>query len=993
MKKLSLITAALLMAAGSLPAQEANQKMLTTIREANEILAAPADYLPDAVSELKDITRLAEAAAGEGYSQTYADKVHSQLQRCIAAVKRTAGMVLPDAQQLPYSTNRGFIHPGGLHTQADFDRIKRQLDEGNSIVTRAYNVLKSAEYAQSGASSSPVETIIRGEGAQNYINAARGATIAYQNALRWKIEGNKACANHAVSTLMAWARTTKGIGGNSNYALAAGLYGYQFAQAAELMRDYDGWAAEDFEEYKQWMLNVWYPSAIGFLRGRNGTWENAGRWWQAPGHYWSNWGLCNALCVSIIGILCDDVFIYNQGMSYFKYDQVGTFTKERLDNPIKNDGLTEFLGNLVVTTYPSDLETGAYGMLGQMNESGRDTGHAAMALGLAVDMAKVGWNQGDDLFAYMDHRLAAGIEYIAAQTQSISGLPWRNYIYGDNGHYYTDSRCWTMTAPALGAQTRPYWGTVIGIYEGVKGVRMPFAETSYKNMGIDGGGSGSTSGAYDHLGYSVLMNTYDKQLAEAAEVPTEISGRMAYSGTLNSNLIPSMSVENNLGNINGSTISHNEIGGLVNSFTANNKTCVPRGETLTLMPQLPEGEEDTGLWTWNTGENTRDITVKTDRSFIYRATYTNKNGVKSQQSFAVAVQNDCNPTAINPTIEYNGKTFSDCDSISVLYGETATLNVNPTCGWGTFQWSTGQTTQSITTAPVVTPRQYTAYYYNQGSGISTRTFHISVAYAEPYIQSGTSKVFGTETILAQGASATLGLKVPEETNTDEITWTGGAKGAELALDNVQTSGQYTATYTVGGTEVSVTFNVYVKGTEAPVIEKGDYAVRDRASGRLLTAHDKDEAVTFEEGDANMPAATQIWTIDTRNGKTHCITNPDNGLTITNAAKMSTLKLFTFYFDKAEGVDFYSIHSGASASNIKYWTVTAAGDVDLSATTLEAYPFELIPAGGNPDAIRGISETGTSAQDTQVYDITGRRVSPGQTRKGIYIINGRKLSVR
>ncbi|HBN47007.1 MAG TPA: cell wall anchor protein, partial [Prevotella sp.] len=48
------------------------------------------------------------------------------------------------------------------------------------------------------------------------------ATIAYQNALVWKITGNTANASHAVSVLMQWANTTKGISGDSNYALAAG---------------------------------------------------------------------------------------------------------------------------------------------------------------------------------------------------------------------------------------------------------------------------------------------------------------------------------------------------------------------------------------------------------------------------------------------------------------------------------------------------------------------------------------------------------------------------------------------------------------------------------------------------------------------------------------------------------------------------------------------------------------------------------------------------
>ena len=700
-----------------------------TIADARSLLADADGYLPDAVADLEDMVTVAGEVAAGGYSQDYIDNIHTQLTQTMTQVKATSGITLPQATDIlgDYDTNRGFIHPGGLHTQADFDRIKQQLADKNSRVTQAYNKLKTAAYAQPSAATYPVETIVRGGGSgENYINAARGATIAYQNALRWKIEGNTACARHAVDVLMQWARTTKTIGGDSNYALAAGLYGYQFAQAAELMRDYEGWSGEDFATFRQWMLDVWYTTAIGFLRVRNGTWENVDKWWQAPGHYWSNWGLCNALCVASIGVLCDDVFIYNQAMSYFKYDQVGTFKDPRTGDLLRNDGLTEFLGNLVVTTTESELETGAYGKLSQMNESGRDTGHSAMALGLAIDMAKQGWNQGDDLFAYMDYRLAAGIEYVAAQTQSVSGLPWVDYQYYTNGLYFTDSRTWTMTGPALGAQMRPYWGTVIGIYEGVKGVRMPFAEVSLQNMGTDEGGLGSTSGGYDHLGYSVLMNTRDVQLCPADLVPTELTGKMTYSGTLTASLMPSLTVERTLGNISGKTISHNELGGLVNTFQQNNRTCVPRGETLMLMPQLPDGEDDTGQWQWETGEQSRDLTVSTDRSAIYRVAYTNSRGVTSQLSFAIAVEGDCTPAMLTPTISTGSRTLAGKDTISVAYGQTATLSIAAQGGWGNSLWCTGQKTQTITTAPIVRDREYTVYYTNQGAAVSSHVFHVRV---------------------------------------------------------------------------------------------------------------------------------------------------------------------------------------------------------------------------------------------------------------------------
>lgn len=653
-------------------------------------------------------------------------------------------------------SSRGFIHPGGLHTQSDFDRIKQQLADGNKKVTSAYEVLKSAVYAQSGAATYPSETIVRGGSGENYINAARGATIAYQNALRWKIEGNQACAKHAVDVLMKWCNTTKAISGTSDQCLAKGLYGYQFAQAAELMRDYEGWAPEDFAKFQKWMLDVWYPGCMSFLRYRNGTWQNAGKWWQAPGHYWSNWGLCNAMAVISIGILCDDVFIYNQGMSFIKYDQCGTFRDPRTANPILNDGLTEFWGNLIVTTSEWDKETGAYGKVGQMNESGRDTGHAAMAAGLAIDIARTAWSQGDDLFSYMDHRLAAGIEYLAAQCQSVSDLPWTNYHYANNGYYYSDNRSWLMTAPALGAQIRPYWGTVIGIYEGVKGVKMPFSEWAYKRMGIDGGGQGATSGGYDHLGYSVLTNTYGdgNGFWVNPTPPTELTPEITY---------------------NGKTVAHNELGGLTNTYETtpvSNRALKP-GTTLTLRPCLPEGEEDTGSWQWSTGETTREITVTANQSYVYRVTYTNASGAKSQLCFPIAVLEDTHETTIN-AVSTSGDITGD-SVIVVKPGSSVTLTMQPVDGYGNFIWENGKTTSSITLSNVKNSQEVKGCFQNQGGRKTWKTFRVIVnaydADASRKVEKGDYLIhhIPTDTYLTREGDAAV-LKPLDQVNPLSQAW-------------------------------------------------------------------------------------------------------------------------------------------------------------------------------------------------------------------------------
>ena len=930
--------------------------------------------------------------------------------------------ILNSQFSIAQAQDRGFIHPGGLHTQADFDRVKAQLAAGNPKVTAAYQKLTSNEWSQSSVNITPTETVVRGGTGENYMAAARAATAAYQNALRWKISGNRANANAAVRIMMDWARTTTGIGGDSNSFLASGLYGYPFAQAAELMRDYEGWSREDFEEFKQWMLTVWYPKAVDFLHRRNGSWENSGKWWQAPGHYWSNWSLCNLLTVISIGILCDDVYIYNQGMSFFKYDQCGTFTnpptlhdmnrEDFTGQAIWNEGLTDFLGNCVVTCVESELETAAYGCLGQMNESGRDGGHCAMALGLAVDIAKVGWNQGDDLYAYMDHRLAAGIEFVAAQTQGVQNLPWTPYIYITNGYAFSDSRAWAMTEPVTDAQMRPYWGSIIGMYEGVKGVRMPFAEQAYEQMGIDGGAQGGTSGGYDHMGYSVLMNTRDEQLCPVDKVPTELSPLMEYSGTLNNNLIPSLANERTRGLINGNTLCHNELGGLVNTYVTNTKTGVPAGETLRLMPQLPEGEEDTGQWQWNTGETTRDITVYTDHSYVYRVTYTNANGVESQLCFSVATAGDCIPDRLEPTITVDSEVFNDTVA-SVLYGKTATLKATSPARYGTWKWTGNKTTEELTTGALRKPTDYTVEYTNQGGAVTTMTFHLDVLAAKAYAYVGDNqaalveeettlvadKYLATRSSLVVDAGSTikLGLTLPSAVRASNVSWDTGATGDAILIEDIQQSHTYVATFSLVGEEVQMVFDVMVKSAEASLIEPGRYLLRHTATETYLTAHGQNQLVSFEPRDESNQG--QLWQLNRSDAATPKYSffslADDNNLVISVSGKLVDSSISSFYIDQAVGSDRIAIHTGATASSRKYWDVADDGTVLIAAAnTLTAFPFQLIPYS---DEV-GIRPTPDPSRDGgewagAVFDLCGHQIAKGDCKRGIFIVNGKKILVK
>ena len=957
-------------------------KLNTTLEEASTIIKGDISiYTADAVAILSNTYEFIKAKSEkETLSQFMIDEYVEVLKTTIQNVKATEGLVFTDTELMPaYDSNRGFRHPGGLHTNADFERIKAQLAAGNEKVTKAYNILKNAEFAQPTCATWPVETIIRGGGSgQNYINAARGATIAYQNALRWKIEGNEACAKHAVDVLMAWANTCKGIGGDSNFALAGGLYGYEFAQAAELMRDYEGWKAKDFETFKRWMLDLWYPTIMRFQRSRNDTWRNwrydATHGGQRPGHYWSNWGLCNTLALMSVGILCDDVFIYNQAMSYYKYDQAELakanypwpWAPENTETDKYNGGLNEYIDNLVPNVAEYAGETGAYGKVGQMQETGRDQGHAQMAAGLAVDICQTAWNQGDDLYSYHDNRIAAGLEFQAAYNfDGREDLPWANYHYTDCHSAW--HQAWVQEGPNGGSrgEIRPYWARVIGHYEGVKGVKMPFSEIALEKMGIDGGPTGAVSGPYDHMGYSVLTCTYDG-IADEQHRPTLLTPKMEYDGKI---------------------IDHNELGGLENNYIINVNTALPKGKTVKLMPQLPEGVVDTGKWNWNTGETTKDITVTTDKSFIYRAIYTNENGIKSEQMFSIAVNADCTPTTVSSSI-YSNDTWVGTTEATVPCGSNVTLNVAGASGWGDGKWSTGQTGTSITLSSLISDKEIKGQFINQGGLAQTITFRIHVKGLQPCALLNNRLVTDSLSLTANSNDAlVLYAKVPSTIVNAKYEWSNGCTSKYLDLGEGLESGDYTLRVTGEGFDESMTFHVLVIDEKFVNLSAGNYAIHDWENDTYLTYEEGMTMPKFEslKGEIDKYDNTQVWKVEPKVSsayvKYNFISLVGGSTPYLNATKMQAKAYQPFYIRGLIGSNHVAIRT---LKKEEYWKVNEQGELNTKGQSgLSVFPFEFIPVkeGQITNGIQDVMDD-MNAENVEYFTVAG--VKTDAKAPGVYL---------
>ena len=945
----------------------------TVVDKAKTFIAgATIGYAPNAIAELQDEVTVAEyEIASARASQALIDEYVNELNSLLTNAKATRGYTAKNV--MVESSDHGFVHPGGIVSQEDIDRAKRLLAEGNTRIKAAWNILCTNEYAQSGVQTYPVETIVRGgSGTQNYMNVARGAAMAFQNALRWKIGGTRANADAAVRILMAWARGNKWVSGDTNLSLAAGIYGHQLANAAELMRDYDGWSKEDFEEFRQYMIKTWYNPSIDFLRRRHDTWLNArnASLGERPGHYWSNWGLCNALCVMSIGILCDDVHMYNQGVSFYKYDHVGTYNDRSSYSMILNDGCDEFIGNLVPVVHKD--ERGALGYLGQMQESGRDQGHALMALGLALDICQVGLNQGDDLFAYMNDRIAAGTEFVAAMNfggVDATSLPWTNYNYADcRGRMGAG---WLQEGPNPGGQGeyRPYWDRAIGYYEGMRGVKLQYAEQASAKICPDGGGGNysQNSGGFDHLGFSTLSSW--RPAISVEEAITPLSGDMIYKGVTYKN--------------------QTNLGGLKYNYEVCQSKGIPAdGSDITLIPQLPKGAEDSGQWQWNTGETTRQITVKADHSYIYRVTYIAQNGAVSHQAFAIAVSGDAAPDKMTEEITVDG-VIERVTEKAVIAGTSVILYAGSSTGWtDDYLWDNGQKSSVIVIPSIMQSREYLCQYANQSGAVSESRFRLNVIPAEPYIIYKDMMLNSKEITVAEGSTLQLGLNLPLTIRASDVEWSTGDKGALITLNDIQTSNTYTASFTLAGKEVNIEFEVYVRSTTDYSLESGNYMIQEIKSGRLLTAHGSGEDVTFEPGDTESPAEGQIWFIEQKFNRHAIISLPDS-LGLLTSGKLGKTKLRNYYMEQPIGSEQIAVRTGARSASNTYWHINDDGTITIN-STLSEYPLCFIPFDVTTDVVE--IEAKEENMNGTIYDLQGRRIN-GTPKHGIYIINGKKVLVK
>jgi len=381
------------------------------------------------------------------------------------AVVLVMSLMLPTVFKIETkAAERVFVHPGMLHTQEAFVKMRANVEKGIQPNLDTWNTLLSDGYSNTDKAPRAVETVIRGGTGSNYAQFYLDIRRAYQLALVYQISGSEAHGEEACEYLNAWSSTMTGISGNADRFLAAGIYGYELANAAEIMRNHPSFNQEAMEEL---LVNVFYPMNNQFL-----TYHNDAHF----GNYWANWDLCNIASMMSIGIFADREDIYNQAMEYYR-NGIG-------------------MGS-IYNAMPFVFDDGT----AQWQESCRDQGHTVFGIGLCGVICEMAWNQGDDIYGLSDNRFLKAAEYVARYNNGYDDLQFAEYERnaGQNGK----SEYYTGISPATRGQIRPIYSMIYNHYVNRKGLTAPNVA---KVLGIDTGNYvvEGVGNAGDELGWQTL---------------------------------------------------------------------------------------------------------------------------------------------------------------------------------------------------------------------------------------------------------------------------------------------------------------------------------------------------------------------------------------------------------------------------------------------------------------------------------------------------------
>ncbi|MDD4992210.1 MAG: alginate lyase family protein [Paludibacter sp.] len=326
-------------------------------------------------------------------------------------------------------TDGKFIHPGLLHSVEDLDRMRTNVTQKNEPWVTAWSEFLKSKWLEESYQASPLEIVGRGVGSTGQNNIQNDCAAAYYNALAWYISGDEKFARKAVEVINAWSYKVRVINGK-DAVLCAGIYGYKFTNAAEILRfSYKKWSANDIDQCEKMLLDVFYPVLKDFAPFANGNWDAA-----------------SVVSMVSIGVFCDNRQIFDRALTYY---YAGT-------------------GNGSILNYVVNES-------GQNQESGRDQPHSHLGISFLALAAETAFHQDLNVYGAYNNRLLKAFEYTSKYNLGFDDVPFEP-TFDRTGKYNhkvisTKDRRKILTGSEM----------VFNHYKNRMGVEAPFTEKTALN--------------------------------------------------------------------------------------------------------------------------------------------------------------------------------------------------------------------------------------------------------------------------------------------------------------------------------------------------------------------------------------------------------------------------------------------------------------------------------------------------------------------------------
>ncbi|MEP5338305.1 MAG: carbohydrate-binding protein [Algibacter sp.] len=314
------------------------------------------------------------------------------------------------------SIHAQFVHPGLAHKESDLDRMKYMVEAGLEPWKSSFEAM------QSNSDASYDYNINGPQEGTSYTKTSLGAMqkdaqAAYYNALSWYITGDTRYADKAIEVFSAWS-TIRNVSGV--IPLNSGKPLWRMLEAAEIIKStYSGWSQSDINAFKEMLV---YP-------GWSGTTVPSGQ----TSFYWSiyngdparhgNQGLFAFRSVMAMGVFMDNEVIYNRALLYLQGEKHASNDLPYPSGPpitvASPSTSNEFYDEFSITSFDDSIEDYGYNELienyiwetGQGQEASRDQAHSVGGISIISTMCEMAWNQGFDLYSFLDNRVLKGLEY------------------------------------------------------------------------------------------------------------------------------------------------------------------------------------------------------------------------------------------------------------------------------------------------------------------------------------------------------------------------------------------------------------------------------------------------------------------------------------------------------------------------------------------------------------------------------------------------------